>query len=567
MKLNLFKTIITFVLILSILVSSTAVIANGADAESIVLGVGEKYTLPVKAASEYTIGDASLISVIGKTVTALKTGNSELSYKGTDGKVYQYSFQINPAPSSIKLNYSSKTLYTNKSLKLKYTLPSESFGTVTFRSSNKKIASVSADGTVFAKKNGNVTITASTYNGKTAACKIKVQQSVAQIDMFWQRIALPKNTNFKLKATVNKGAVSKSYKWKSSDKKVATVKGNGKSAVISTKDPGKTTITVTAENGTKQTCTVNVTTTKTTDSIEKQINSQPLYKQKTGHVALDKLVDKIFKKIFKKGYTTYDKVKAIYDYEIKNFKYGFNSLSPKQIKATYSSKNRIYKSFFDANITQIAYATLATNTGVCDGYAAVFVVMTRAIGLDTYSVGGLTTKAGGGWTNHAWNNMVVNGKYIVFDAQVEDNIANGGKINYYRFAKTEKEVKNNYKYSDRDAEIQIFNYFKSPEAFSIKLKLTYNGKTVSKKCVWKAKKKSSSGANRVKIDLGSYSGNVDYSIEVLKGSGGYYIRRDEKNYKGNFMYWIDKFEGTVKADRLYGYTIMDGNTGCTFELI
>lgn len=566
MNLSAFKKLITFTLILTVLFSSTVLNVNGAEPNSIVLGVGETYTLP-KINSEYTVEDPSLISVSGKTVTALKTGKSELSYKGTDGKIYKYSFKINSAPSSIHLNYSSKTLYTNKSLNLKYKLSSGSSGSVSFKSSNKKIASVSSDGKVFAKKRGNVTVTASTYNGKTATCKIKINQSVVQIRMSRQRIALPKKAKFKLKATVNSKAVSKSYKWKSSNKKVATVKGKGKSAVIYTKKSGKATITVKASNGKKQTCKVNVTTTKTTDRIAKQINSQPLYKEKTGFVALDKLVKKISKKIFKKGYSTYDKVKAIYDYEIKHFTYGLSFLSSKQSKSAYSNrKNRIYNAYYDENIADMAYTSLVTNVGVCDNYAAVFTVMTRAIGLDTYSVGGQTTKAGGGWTGHAWNNIIVNGRYIVFDAQVEDNIAGGGKINYYRFAKTEKEVKNNYKYSHREAEIQSFNHFKSIGDFSIKLSLNYNGKTVSKKYVWKLTNSNFPNYNRINIGLGSYYGNVNYSIKVLKGSGGYYINGDSKNYKDNSLYYIDKFEGTLKSNQLFGYTITDRNSGCIFEL-
>lgn len=569
MKISVLKRIITSVLMLTVLISSTALNANGADSVSIVLGVGETYTLPEQAASEYIIGDESVIAVGTKSVVALKAGSSTLSYKGYNSKLYNYSVRVNPAPSSIKLNYGSKTLYTNKSLKLKYTLSAGSSGAVSFKSSNKKIASVSPDGTVFAKTKGTVTVTASTYNGKTASCKITIKQAVTQINMSVQRIALPKKTKFKLKATVNSGAVSKSYKWKSSNKKVATVKGSGKNAVISTKKQGKATITVKSSNGTKQTCTVNVTSTKTTDSLEKQINSQPLYKEKTGLVALDKLVKKISKKIFKKGYSTYDKVKAIYDYEIKNFTYGHAFLSTKQSKAAYSNKkNRVYSSYFDSSIVDMAYASLVTNTGVCDNYAAVFVVMTRAIGLDTYTVGGLTTKAGGGWTGHAWNNMLVNGKYIVFDAQVEDNISNGGKIYYYRFAKKENEVKNNYKYSNRDAEVKAFNHFKSAGegGFSINIKLTGDGKTVSKKCVWSKDKSFFGGYNTVDLDVGAYFGDVDYSIEVISGSGGYYIDGDSKNYKKNALYCIDKFEGTLDAIQLFGFTITDAGSGCTFEL-
>ena len=468
---KLFKRLSVIALALAMVLSSTVIGVNAKTVSRLVLSEGREFELPVISDifGDYIIDNPDVIKVEYGIVYALKEGTAILSYTGWNDEEYEYAVTVNPAPKSVKLNYNKKTVYTGKKFKLKYTVTGGSGEYVSISSSNPEIAYL-IDDTVHAQKAGKATITVTTYNGVKAKCKVTVKQSITGIRMSRQRIAIPKNTKFKIKAKIDKGAKSKYYKWSSSNKKVATVKGKGKTAVITSKKAGKAKITVKVSNGKKQSCTVRVTKTKTSDSIKKQINSQPLYKEKTGFEALDKLVRKIFKKIFKKGYSTYDKIKAIYDYEIKNFVYGSKPMTNKQLKKYYKSKRRYYAAFYDEDIIHCAYKTLVTKRGVCSDYAAVFTVMTRALGLDTYCVSGSTTKAGGGWTGHTWNNMIVNGKYVVFDAQVEDDISGGGAIYYYRFAKPDGEMRRYYKESNREGDITSFNHFKD----------TYELKTVWK---------------------------------------------------------------------------------------
>lgn len=455
------KSFSIIALALTVVLSSTVIGVTAKTVKSITLSEGKFYDVAESSYyfDEYTVSDPDIIEVKNGEVYALKAGTATLSFTAWNDEEYEYSITVNPAPTSIKLNYTSKTIYTGKSFKLKYTVTGGTGEDVYLSSSNPDVAYIN-DNTVYAQRKGTTTITASTYNGKKAVCKVTVKQSITGIRLSRQRIAIPKKAKFKLKAKLDKGAKSKFYKWSSANKKVATVKGKGKTAVITAKKPGKAIITVKVSNGKKQTCTVRVTKSKTTDGIKKQINSQPLYKEKTGYEALDKLVQKIFKKIFKKGYSTYDKIKAIYDYEIKTFVYGNKSMTYKQQKKASNSKRRYYATFYDEDIVYCAYRTLVTKTGVCSDYAAVFTVMTRALGLDTYCVSGDTTKAGGGWTGHTWNNMIVNGRYVVFDAQVEDDISGGGAINYYRFAKPDSEMRRYYKESNREDDITSFNHFK-----------------------------------------------------------------------------------------------------------
>jgi subtilisin family serine protease len=81
------------------------------------------------------------------------------------------------AVKSVKLNYSKKTLAKGKKLTLKATLSkSGTYGrSLTWTSSNTKVATVSKTGKVTAKKKGTTTITVKTANGLTAKCKITVK--------------------------------------------------------------------------------------------------------------------------------------------------------------------------------------------------------------------------------------------------------------------------------------------------------------------------------------------------------------------------------------------------------
>ena len=81
------------------------------------------------------------------------------------------------APSSIKLNYTKKSLAKGKTFQLRATLSkSGAYGRkVTYTSSNTKVAAVSSTGKVTAKKKGTATITAKTGNLLTAKCKVTVK--------------------------------------------------------------------------------------------------------------------------------------------------------------------------------------------------------------------------------------------------------------------------------------------------------------------------------------------------------------------------------------------------------
>ena len=172
----------------------------------------------------------------------------------------------------------------------------------------------------------------------------------------------------------------------------------------------------------------------TSSSVEKILNGAAQNPWRSDFEPLNEQVDKLFSEIFKDGMTTYDKVKACYDYLINNCSYGYNECVYDYIEAY----------FYGYQYEVSAYGLLKGHIGVCDDYSATFAMLMRYIGLDCYVVGGQTSKSGGGYTGHAWCEMSINGMIYVFDPQVEDNIAKGGTINYYRFCKTYDQVSGKY---------------------------------------------------------------------------------------------------------------------------
>ena len=83
---------------------------------------------------------------------------------------------MKPAPKKITLNAKKKTLKKGKSFQIKVKLPKNTASnTIKYKSSNKKVASVSAKGKVKAVKKGKATITVTTFNKKNAKITFTVK--------------------------------------------------------------------------------------------------------------------------------------------------------------------------------------------------------------------------------------------------------------------------------------------------------------------------------------------------------------------------------------------------------
>ncbi len=162
---------------------------------SLTLGVGETYDLNSKIPSGtaaysilYSSSNSGVASVkaSGGLVTAKKVGTAIVTAKAYNGKTVTCKITVKNAPTSVKLNKSSLSLAEGKSFDLNTTLNANTAShTIKYTSSNKKVATVkSAGGLVTPVAEGTTTITATTYNGKTAKCTVKVTKGYSDDDLF-----------------------------------------------------------------------------------------------------------------------------------------------------------------------------------------------------------------------------------------------------------------------------------------------------------------------------------------------------------------------------------------------
>lgn len=127
---------------------------------------------------------------------------------------------------------------------------------VSYKSSNKKVATVTSKGKITGKKTGTAKITVTTKKGAKASIKIKVQKSkvkTKKITLPKKKITLQKGSSYKIKVTKTPITSLEKITYYSSNKKVATVSAKGK---IKAKKKGSAKITI--KCGTKKT-TLKVT--------------------------------------------------------------------------------------------------------------------------------------------------------------------------------------------------------------------------------------------------------------------------------------------------------------------
>lgn len=231
---------------------------------SATLGVGEKIDLnsklPLGEASRvvtYKSGNTAIATVDGKgVVTAKKTGTVTITATTYNGKTATCKITIKNAPTSVSLNKTSATLGVGEIIDLNSKIPTgQASRVVTYTSSDNNIATVDGSGVVTAKKTGTVTITASTYNGKTATCKITVKKSPTSISLNKSRATIKIGETIDLNSKLPTGEASRVVTYTSGNTKVATVDGNG---VVTGKKAGKVIITATTYNGKSTTCTITV---------------------------------------------------------------------------------------------------------------------------------------------------------------------------------------------------------------------------------------------------------------------------------------------------------------------
>ncbi len=175
----------------------------------------------------WTSSDTSVASVVSGKVTGLKAGTAVITAASVDNSQAYATCKVTvlPSVSGISINKSKATLVAGKTVTLKATAaPANAYNkTVTWKSSNSKIASVNSNGKVTAKSGGKVTITA-TAGGKSVSCTVIVKPAKVK-----KLKVTAKNGKLTVKFTKGKGSTFSRVVIYRNNKKWKTVKVTGKS--------------------------------------------------------------------------------------------------------------------------------------------------------------------------------------------------------------------------------------------------------------------------------------------------------------------------------------------------
>lgn len=211
----------------------------------------------IKKATACTLSAVMAFGLVAVT-DAPKTTNVSAATK----KVKKLSFK--------KKGYVMKSAgrWMNVRIRLNFSPKSSKTKNLTYKTSNKKIATVSKTGILRTKKKGTVTITAIAKNNKKAKATMTLTVGkVVKTLKFKEgtKKTVTAGSKFTLHPTYKpKDAATKAVTWKSSNTKVATVSSKGK---VTTKKDGTVTITATAKDAGKKKATFKVTVKKKTEKL------------------------------------------------------------------------------------------------------------------------------------------------------------------------------------------------------------------------------------------------------------------------------------------------------------
>lgn len=199
------------------------------------------------------------VTVKEKTVTPPPADNKtpDSNTVGTTKKPAKATVTLNATKLTMKKGTSTKALKVKKA-----SVKGDKIKAV--KTSNKKVVAVTKKGqtiTLKAKKTGKATITVTMNSGAKATVKVTVNNKkvvTKKLTMSKKTAKVKKGKKLTLTVTRNPINATEKITWKSSNKKIATVK-NGKVTVKKNAKAGKkVTITARTTNGKKATCKITV---------------------------------------------------------------------------------------------------------------------------------------------------------------------------------------------------------------------------------------------------------------------------------------------------------------------
>ncbi|MBQ3425421.1 MAG: leucine-rich repeat protein [Clostridia bacterium] len=262
-------------------------------ANKITMGVGEEIQIvdpksPVPASKcRLSSTDKAVVTVSEDgTVTAVGAGTAKVmaTIDTRDMAVSSVcEVTVKPAPKSITISEQFIKIGIGETYTLKATLSKGTWGRITWTSSYPSFVAVEADD---AKKDAIlkcpvvgrqkttvpfITITARTYNGLEATCKVVVGYAPDSVSLPCKKLTMGVGETYTMKPTLPSGTYSQ-LSWSTSKKKVATVNASGR---IKAKEKGKAKIKVSTYNKHSATCEVEVKAAPKSIKLKSTLKMRP----------------------------------------------------------------------------------------------------------------------------------------------------------------------------------------------------------------------------------------------------------------------------------------------------
>ena len=235
-------------------------------AKTLTLGVEESAVLDVTLAPKgaydvlsWTSSDEAVAVVDANgNVTGVGEGSATITVETVNGKSASCKVTVLGAPATLNVDVSELMLNPKKSYSLKVQIASAAggkcAGSPVFESSDPAVATVDAKGKITAKAAGASVISVSTYNGLVHQVQVSVFNLPKKVTLNTAAENLNMGDTLQLTASIAADEYT-TFKWTTSNKKVAVVDENG---FVTTLGEGKANITVKTANGKSAVCKLTV---------------------------------------------------------------------------------------------------------------------------------------------------------------------------------------------------------------------------------------------------------------------------------------------------------------------
>ena len=280
---NRFMAVVAVILVFALTFTGVSIPVNAAatstvksitvknlPSNTLTLKAGKTFTLKTNTTSgnlKFSTSNKKIVTVssAGK-IKAVKKGSANITISlKSNAKIKKVvKVKVGQPATRVKVNKSALTIKKGRSVVIKATVGPNTASNkkVIWKSSNSKIAKVSATGRVTAVKGGKVTITAvaADGSGKKAVCKVTVKAPITSLKFSKISGRLYVGKTMQLSPVIKPtDATNKKCAWSSSNDKVAMVNSEGKVYAVAA---GTAVITAKATDGTGKKATYKITVEK-----------------------------------------------------------------------------------------------------------------------------------------------------------------------------------------------------------------------------------------------------------------------------------------------------------------